>query len=180
MLIVIIVLIFSFLSSLIILVFLIDSIFGGLDFATNQAAINQVIDIIKSRHLENCNFYDLGSCRGGFALRIAKGLPNLRVLGVDNSLYRTLLAKTRGVFLKNLTFKRGDIFKTNVSDVNVVYLYLPQEVMPGLQAKLQEELKPGSLVISASVSFPNWRPFKIYDLPKAEFVVPKLFVYKHE
>jgi len=138
--------------------FLADRVFGGLDFATGQDGVNQVVGVIKQRHLENRNFYDLGSARGTFACKIAKALPNLHVRGIDGSNFRVLWSNLTAIFIKNLKFKKENFFKTDVSSADIVYLYLPQQLMPGLQAKLQKELKPGSLVISKRVSFPDWQP----------------------
>ncbi|MEK7161484.1 MAG: class I SAM-dependent methyltransferase [Patescibacteria group bacterium] len=147
---------FLFLIIFGIFVFLADSSFGGLDFSTNRETIKQVVGIIKQRHLESGNFYDLGSARGNFASQIAGVFPNLRVTGIDNNSLRLLVSKIRTMFLKNINFQKENIFKTNVSSADVIYIYLPKELMPELQAKLQKELKPGSMVITNKVSFPNW------------------------
>lgn len=160
------------------LLFLFDGFFGGVDFTSSSLVVKQVIKIIEQENLENGNFYDLGSCRGGFAINMAESLPNFKVTGIDDSLFRTLLAKSRSVFLNNISFKKENIFNANISSANVIYLYLPQELMPDLQSKLQKELKSGSLVISASVSFPSWQPTKVYDLDDKGLKRPKIFVYK--
>jgi trans-aconitate methyltransferase len=159
-------------------VYLSDGFFGKLDFTTGRLAADNVVKILKDYSLQNGNFYDLGSCRGEFAKEIAKNFPNLKVCGIDDSSLRIFLSNARGLFLKNLQFEKQDIFNSNFSSANVVYLYLPQELMPELETKLQKELKPGALAISASVSFPNWQPEQIYDLDRKRFKVPKIFVYK--
>ena len=139
-------------------IFLSDSVFGGQDFSTNSRACKNLIEIIKKYNLAATgNFYDLGSCRGGIAVTVAKAFPNLSVHGVDDSKLRTVMAKLRSLFLKNAEFKKDNIFKTDVSAADIIYLYLPQELMAGLETKLQKELKPGALVISNSVTFPNWK-----------------------
>lgn len=160
--------------------FLVDGIFGGLDFTTGEVVAEQVTGIIKERHLEKGFFYDLGSCRGGFAIKIAKTFPQLCVYGIDDSRFRNLLARLRSTFLKNLRFDKENIFSTNVSQADIVYLYLPQELMPDLQTKLQKELKPGALIISYSVSFPNWTPAQSYILKQNNPAPKKLFVYEKQ
>ena len=159
------ILVFLFLGVCGLFVVLADGAFGGLDFKSNQAAINQVIGIIKQRHLETGVFYDLGSARGKFALKIAKAFPKLQVSGIDNNSFRLFLSNIRSKFLKNLNFKKEDIFKTDVSSANIIYLYLPKELMPEMENKLQHELKPGAWVITNKVNFPHWLPVeKINDL----------------
>jgi len=152
-------------------VFLLDSFFGGLDFASNLAIASHTVSIIKNRKLENGRFYDLGSARGGFALIIAKALPNMRVTGIDCSWVRDWIAKARSVFYKNLDFKKDDIFEAELTSADVVYIYLPQELMNDLEIKLKKELKPGAIVVSNKVNFPNWQPAEKVD---------KLFVYVKE
>lgn len=169
---------FLFFLICVLLAFLFDSFFGGIDFTSGRQVINQVVEIVKQGHLENGNFYDLGSCRGGFAVGIAKALPEMKILGIDNSWFRTVLAKSRSVFLKNICFKKENIFTADVSSADIIYIYLPQELMPDLQSKLRKELKSGALVISASVSFPSWQPAEVYDLDDKSLKVPKLFIYK--
>lgn len=159
-------------------VFMSDSAIGHLDFISNRTVANRVIDIIKSKHLENGSFYDLGSAKGVFAARIAKTLPKLSVCGIDDSGFRIFCSNISAKFFKNLKFKKQDIFNADVSTANVVYLYLPQELMPALQTKLQKELKPGSLVISNSVSFSSWIPSETIAVNKNKSDFKKLFVYK--
>ena len=162
------------------LIFLFDAAFGGLDFASSQMAADAVAKIIRDRYLEKENFYDLGSCRGKFAIKLAKILPGLQIIGIDNSPLRVFSSKLKSIFLKNITFAYGNIFHTDVSLANIVYLYLPQELMPDLQAKLQKELKRGALVISNSVSFPNWQASSIVNLPNDTSITKKLFIYVKE
>ena len=137
-------------------VLLFDAFFGGLDFASNRKAVITVIKIIKDYNLENGNFYDLGSARGGFAVKIAKALPRMNITGIDNNRLRVFLAKARSLLIKNLNFKKENIFKVNVLSANIIYIYLPQELMPDLETKLRQELKLGAMVITNKVSFTNW------------------------
>ncbi len=147
----------SFIFVVGVLIFMTDGALGGLDFTTDLKVVKNIAGIIAARHLETGNFYDLGSCRGGLAIKISKNLPNLQVKGFDNSWYRVLLAKARSLFLKNLAFKKENIFETDVSSVSIVFLYLPKELMPALETKLQKELKPGAIVIANRTCFPNWQ-----------------------
>jgi hypothetical protein len=139
----IIIIIFLFLGICGVFLFLADKAFGGLDFVTKQPVLNQIVQILQERHLENGSFYDLGTARGSFAAKIGKTLPGLWVYGIDDNGFRVLCAKIRAVLLKNVNFKKANIFNTDVSSADIVYLYLPQELMPDLQIKLQKELKIG-------------------------------------
>lgn len=139
------------------LVVLFDGFFGKLDFASGSKAASQVIGILKQRHLLSGNFTDLGSAKGGFAVKIAAAFPNMQILGIDDSGFRMCCAKALAIFLKNTEFKKEDLFQTNVSSADAVYAYLPKELMPELQIKLQKELKSGAIVFTNKVSFPSWQ-----------------------
>mgnify|MGYP003394819473 CR=1 FL=1 len=141
-----------------VMVYISDSFFGGLDFSSSGDEIQEVIKIVNDRKLSHGRFYDLGSARGNFAVKVARVFPQLRVWGIDDNGYRTAIARVRSAFLKNIAFVKEDIFSTDVSDADVVYLYLPQELMPKLQVKLQNELKHGAIVITNKVSFFGWQP----------------------
>lgn len=149
--------------------FLIDLILGKEDFASNRLAIEKFIGIVKQRGLENGRIYDLGCARGNFAVKIARGLPKAKIIGVDDSRFRIFLAKARSIFLANVRFYKGNIFNIDLSAADLVYIYLPQPMLPDLQVKLQKQMKKGSLIISNSVSFADWQPIE---------VVQKLFIYQ--
>jgi trans-aconitate methyltransferase len=116
-------------------IFMIDGFFGGLDFTTSKSATNKVAEIIKSYGLENSVLYDLGSGRGYFSTTIARTYPKLKIYGVDDNQFRILFSRARCKFLKNVNFKKEDIFNTDVSLANIVYLYLPIELMPRIKVR---------------------------------------------
>jgi SAM-dependent methyltransferase len=153
-----------------VLVFLFDSAVGGQDFASDSATERKVVSLIVEGNLSGGKFYDLGSAHGGFDIKIAGALPLLQVVGLDNDPFRIFFSRARSLFFKNLKFVKADIFKTDLSDAAMIYVYLPQEIMPKLENKLNE-LKPGVIVVTNKVNFPNWKPVKKID---------KLFVYVKE
>lgn len=156
---------------------MLDSVFGKLDFTTSQNATRRVIEILQDRQLTSGKFYDLGSCRGGFAFKLIKALPMMQVTGIDDSYFRIFLSKAGSIFKKKLNFRHGNIFNADLSSADVIYIYLPQELMPELQIKLQKELKPGALVITHSVSFSFWPPVEEHPLENDTARIKKLFVY---
>ncbi len=163
------------------LFFLADAFFGKEDFASSHLAVDRVVKIIKERHLEKGQLYDLGSCRGSFAVKIASAFPGMKIIGIDDSWFRTLFSKTRGIFLKNVSFRKANIFKSDISSADIIYVYLPQELMPDLQTKLKKELKAGNLVIANRVTFPNWQPAETLSLDEIDQVrggPAKLFLYQ--
>jgi hypothetical protein len=76
----------------------------------------------------------------------------------------------------NLEIKNANLFSTDLSKADVVYIYgLPKIINSRLREKLEKELKPESLVISYAFQIEAWKPIKTNrptprDLP--------IFVYR--
>lgn len=158
-----------------------DFLFGEADFETSQEAVEQIGKIIRSHNFQNGLLYDLGSCRGGFAFRIQSVCPGLEVVGVDKSRMKIWFSRLRGLFHKNQNsprFLEADIFDTEVSGIDAAFAYLPRPLLPALEAKLQKELKPGSLAITYRVNFPTWQPIEVFMTDLQERERNKIFVYQ--
>src|SRR3989344_756875 len=56
-----------------------------------------------------------------------------------------------------VTVRWQNFWHTNLSDADVVFVYLLPWRMEKLAAKLKKELKPGTLIVSNSFIFPNWQ-----------------------
>ena len=50
------------------------------------------------------------------------------------------------------------MWKADLSNVDVVFVYQLPHVMKRIKKKLLEELKPGARVISNSFVMPDWKP----------------------
>ncbi|MEK7173140.1 MAG: class I SAM-dependent methyltransferase [Patescibacteria group bacterium] len=159
--------------------FLLDVIIRRHDLPSDKKARQALAQIISQRHPQAKNFYDLGSGRGTVILAIKKHLPHLQVIGVDLSHFRCALAKIKANFLgRKIQIKRGDLFKQDLSDADVVYAFIWYDLLPPLEQKLQQELKPGAIAITNTVHFFDW-PLseKIVFDPKLPGNFGTLFVY---
>lgn len=71
-------------------------------------------------------------------------------------------------------FCHGNIFKRSYEHANFVYIYLLQKAVDSLEGKLKKELKKGSIVITQTYHFKNWKPYRkignfyLYKLPRTE------------
>ena len=163
------------------LVFAFDSLTQGHDLPTSGRATRALIKVIKQYKPDAKNFYDLGCGHGSLSSAIKKTLPDLEIYGVDNSAIRIFFAKLQSKILGlEINFSKQDIFDTDLSSADIVYTYLWYDVTPPLEKKLQNELKPGAIVITNTSNFPAWQPIhevvtytKISKLPDFE----TLFVY---
>ncbi len=162
--------------------YVIDSIFGGEDFTTSDAAIKVVAAIIRQNHLEHGVLYDLGSARGNFVFTISRECPGLKVYGIDDSWFRTNFARIRSRFHSgHPIFIKQDIFAVDISKADVVFMFLDKALMPRLEKKLFSELKPGSLAITNTTTgvshFASWPPSSVQIIDKDRPQLGKLFVY---
>src|SRR5262245_16138307 len=104
--------------------------------------------------------YDLGSGDGRIVILAAKKY-GARGVGVelDAELIKeaTKNAMKAGV-ADRVTFRQGDLFKTDLSDASVVTLYLSNSINMRLRSVLQQQLKPGSRVVSHRFEMGDWKP----------------------
>jgi len=70
-------------------------------------------------------------------------------------------AKKAGVEHETI-FIRENMWKADLSNVDVVFVYQLPHVMKHIEKKLLEELKPGARVISNSFVMPDWKPKEEY------------------
>ena len=112
---------------------------------------------------------DLGSGWGSLAYPIAKRFPEAKVLGYELSPIPWLYSRLKGVFAqrKNLTLHRQSVFDADLSDVDVVVVYLHPAAMRKLGPKFERELRPGTLVLSNTFVVPTWKPTQSLHLGKS-------------
>lgn len=125
-------------------------------FKTAPIVCDKIIDLIQEdiqdKGFETYAVYELGSGFGGNARRIAKALPDVKIVSIEIDriayAYATIMAKIKR--LDNLTFLRGNIFKLDLSDADAVVFYLSNGIMDRLGVKLRDELPSKALIISNS------------------------------
>lgn len=119
-------------------------------------------------------FLDLGSGTGGVVRALST--PTLKSFGVESapalwvvsSLYSRLSGRGR--------ILRKNIWKTELSDFDMVYAFLSPAVMEELWVKVKKEMRPGSLFISNSFMVPGIGPSEVIELQDARRT--KLFLYR--
>lgn len=107
-------------------------------------------------------FYELGS--GDGRVVISAALRGAKVVGIEIDLLRVLYSRLWIYLLrlhKNATIIHGDLFKVNLSNADVVCLYLLPETCKKLEQKLILELRKGTRVVSVGFEMPDWRPVHI-------------------
>ena len=111
--------------------------------------------------------YDLGSGDGRIPIAAAKQF-GIRAVGIeiDPKLITEAEANARSAGIDQLVrFRNEDMFRIDVSEANVVTLYLSEKLNVLLRPKLLRELRPGSRIISHDFRMGDWRPEQTVRVP---------------
>jgi len=110
--------------------------------------------------------YDLGSGDGRIPIEAAKRF-GIRAVGVeiDPERLREANANARAAGVTDLvSFRRQDLFRTDVREATVVTLYLLPDLNLRLRPRLLTELRPGARVVSHAFDMGDWTPEKVVDV----------------
>jgi SAM-dependent methyltransferase len=99
--------------------------------------------------------YDLGS-GDGRALTIA-GEFGAKAVGIEKNRLLVWLSKLKTKD-SNVKIIHSDIFKEDISNANVVMIYLSHKLTQRLKTKFEKELKKGTRIVSASHPIEEWNP----------------------
>ena len=128
--------------------------------------------------------YDLGSGDGRVIFYLAEKNPKVKYIGIENNPFPVIISKI-DKFLKRKKISNSvdilnkDFFKVDLSNATHVFTYLYPNVMDDLLTKFDEELKPGTKLVSLSFQFTNKRPVKEIDLGRNKYSLGrKIYVYQ--
>jgi len=102
---------------------------------------------------------DLGSGDGRIPIEAARLGARARGIEIDPSLVKRSRhhAEVAGV-ASQVEFRQQDMFAADLSEATIVTLYLRDKVNASLQPKLQNELRPGTRIVSHSFCMVDWEP----------------------
>lgn len=118
-------------------------------------------EIAGRRHFR---FLDLGAGIGSVLVSLAKARPDGQFTGVENAPATWLLGRLRMAARPNCAWRWGDMWQTDLSGYDVVYVFLSPVPMPALWQKAQAEMRPGSVLISNSFPVPEIAPSRILEV----------------
>ena len=111
--------------------------------------------------------YDLGSGDGRIPIAAARQF-GIRAVGIeiDPKLITEAETNARNAGVAELVrFRNEDMFHINISEANVVTLYLSDKLNVLLRPKLLRELKPGSRIVSHDFRMGEWKPEQTVRVP---------------
>jgi len=141
---------------------------------TPQRRVEKIIDELGLA--TGKTFYDLGCGDGRFLIAAAK--RGARAIGLELSptaFFRCKLNIWSTASSAQVRYK--NFYSVSVADADVVFCFLLDIVMPKIERKLLQELKPGALVASYGFSMPHWQPERVVTFDNNPGT-SKLYVYR--
>lgn len=121
-----------------------------------------VESMIKNAHIKpGDTIYDMGS--GDGRLLFAAAALGAKAVGIEINPYLVVYTNIRAFFSPyrgKISAHWQDMWKTNLRPAHIVFVYLVPWRMEEFAAKLTRELKPGSIVVSNSFIFPDWKEIR--------------------
>jgi SAM-dependent methyltransferase len=124
--------------------------------------------------------FDPGAGFGSLALALARAFPDCEVVGIDLQPLPLWVAKLRAkvLGLRNVTFRRGDLFEQDYRGANVIACYLYSNLMERLYAKWNAELPDGCVVVSNLYPMSHWQSFPVIRARGWTFVPRAIYAYR--
>jgi len=120
---------------------------------------------------------DLGAGDGRIVMTAASEF-GARALGVELHPERYSIIRNNVASLKpNLHALRQNFFQTDLSNADIVTMYLLPSVNEALRKKLERELRSGARVVSHDFSIPDWTPTRV-ELIQGPVGLHALYLYK--
>lgn len=125
---------------------------------TPQIVVDKMLELANIK--KDDFLIDLGSGDGRIPVTAAQRF-GVRALGVDINPQRIKEANERAqaAAVTNLVeFRQADLFDTDISQANVLTMYLLPSVNMKLRPKIWSDMKPGSRVVSHAFDMGDWAP----------------------
>ena len=140
--------------------------FAGSDAPYVPTKMDHIRKILKLAGVKKSKkFYELGSGDGRVVIEAAKLGANS--FGIEQSWIRVLYSRWKAsrLNIKNASFVHGNIFDKPlwsgaIESADTVYIFLLSKGVQKLEPLLKKNLKKGSLVITQTYHFKNWKPYR--------------------
>ena len=123
--------------------------------------------------------FDLG-CGKGDILFIAAEEFNARAIGIEIQTYLVKDLKNKicsQQYENKIRVFEGDLFDLDLSSADLITLYHHTSIIKRLRIKLDEELKPGTRVVSLIYKIDGWKPLKEKHVEYAG-IDNRIYLYK--
>jgi SAM-dependent methyltransferase len=138
---------------------------------TREARIRRALQLAKLQPGET--LYDLGAGDGRVLLIAAKEF-GAQAVGIEIGPVQWALGWLRIQFSgirHRVRLRCGNFYSADLSNADIVFVYLTSSQTSRLAKKLEQELRPGARVVSIAADFPDWQASQV----DREFVI---FLYQ--
>lgn len=118
---------------------------------TVAEALSKVIERERSTSL-----IELGAGIGSVVVPLATRHPHLKITALEHAPLPWLILRWRCRTLGNVEIVRQNLWQHDLAPYPIAFAFLSPLVMARLAAKVNAEMKPGSVLISSSFPIPNW------------------------
>lgn len=125
-------------------------------YFSGGGATRALAELIRERQARQV--VDLGAGIGSAIVPLARALPEVRFVGIENSPLPWLLGWCRTRGLRNVEWRWGSLWANSLAPFDLVYAFLSPAPMPALWEKAREEMRAGSLLVSNSFPVPDVAP----------------------
>lgn len=108
---------------------------------------------------------DIGCGTATVLAPLARRHPDCSFTGIETAPLPWLIARIAASGLANLRIERGDFFRLDWSDYDVVYAFLSPHPMLQVESKARAELGPEAWLMSKDFPAPGLTPARIVELP---------------
>ena len=142
---------------------------------TPRPIVRRMLDLADTKPGDR--LIDLGAGDGRIVITAASEY-GARALGVELHPERYSIIRNRATSLKpNLHAIRENFFQTDLSNADVVTMYLLPSVNEALRKKLERELHGGARVVTHDFSIPEWTPARM-EIIQGPLGLHALYLYK--
>jgi hypothetical protein len=129
---------------------------------SSRKALAAILQMIKETG-PGGSIVDLGSGWGTLCFAVAHAFPDKEVYGYENSPVPYMYCLSINLLLrrKNLRFFCRNFHTAALHETGLVYCYLYSGAMEKLTLKFEQELRPGTVVISNTFAVPLWKPQRV-------------------
>ena len=122
-------------------------------------------------------FYDLGCGDGRFLIEAEK--QGAKALGFEISPWAFFRAKIKILLYKSkVKVLYKNFYHENLAGADAVFCFLIDTIMPKVEKKLKEELKPGAKIACYGFKLPTWKPEKVIDLKPSDKRSSHIYLYQ--
>ena len=143
---------------IILISFATGALLGAIWVPTKKKDYERIAKLINIK--SGTTLYDLGSGTGELLFYLAKKY-NIECVGIEISPLLFLYSKVKSIFYKNVEIKYGNLFRSNLSEADVIYAFLLPKTYDKLKERIRKSSKKNALIILAAWPFERIEPDRI-------------------